>query len=188
MEKLIDSGMISAAVDLTTTEVADMMTGGVFAATDDRFGAVIRTGIPYVGSVGALDMVNWGAPDTVPERFKDRLLHVHNPRVTLMRTTPEENRRMGVWIAERLNRMTGPVRLLWPQGGISALDAPGEPFWNPEADAALFAGLKETFRETASKRLVALPHHINAPDFADAAVRALREVAPRNPGDLRAQI
>ena len=83
--------------------------GGVFPATEDRFGAIIRTRVPYVGSVGALDMVNFGAPETIPERYRGRKLHVHNPQVTLMRTTAEENDRMGRWIGERLNRMDGPV-------------------------------------------------------------------------------
>ncbi len=112
--------------------------GGVFPATEDRFGAIIRTRIPYVGSVGALDMVNFGAPDTVPERYRGRQLHQHNPQVTLMRTTPDENERMGRWIGERLNQMDGPVRFLLPEGGVSALDEPGSPFYDPAADAALF--------------------------------------------------
>ncbi|CAN0601912.1 unnamed protein product, partial [Ectocarpus sp. 12 AP-2014] len=105
MEKLVDSGMLTAAIDLTTTEICDMMMGGVFAADEDRFGAFIRTRIPYVGSVGALDMVNFGAPETVPQKYKDRSFVEHNPQVTLMRTTADENRRMGVWIVERLNQM-----------------------------------------------------------------------------------
>ena len=134
MEKLADSGMLNAAIDLTTTEVCDMMMGGVFAATEDRFGAFIRARIPYVGSVGALDMVNFGPRDTVPEQYKARTFVEHNPQVTLMRTTPEENARMGDWIAGRLNEMTGPVRFLIPEGGMSALDKPGQPFHYPEAD------------------------------------------------------
>jgi uncharacterized protein (UPF0261 family) len=96
----------------------------VFPATEDRFGAMVRTRVPYVGSVGALDMVNFGAPDTIPERYRGRKLHVHNPQVTLMRTTAEENERMGRWIGERLNAMDGPVRFFLPEGGVSALDAP----------------------------------------------------------------
>ena len=112
--------------------------GGVFPATDDRFGAIIRSRVPFIGSAGALDMVNFGAPDTIPERYRQRKFHVHNPQVTLMRTTPEENERIGRWIGEKLNRMDGPVRFFLPEGGVSALDAPGQPFWDPEADAALF--------------------------------------------------
>ena len=125
MEKLVDSGMLTAAVDLTTTEICDMMMDGVFAADEDRFGAFIRSRVPYVGSVGALDMVNFGAPDTVPSKYRGRTFVEHNPQVTLMRTTPEENRRMGEWIVGRLNQMEGPVRFLIPEGGVSALDAPG---------------------------------------------------------------
>lgn len=176
MEKLVDSGMIEAVVDLTTTEVADMLVGGVFPATEDRFGAVIRTGIPYVGSVGALDMVNFGARETVPDKFKDRKFHVHNPQVTLMRTTPEENDRFGAWIAERLNAMTGPVRFLIPDGGVSAIDAPGQPFHDPEALAALTHRLNTDVIPTQNRRLISVPHNLNTTEFADAALTALKEI------------
>lgn len=178
MEKLADSGMLSAAVDLTTTEVCDMMMGGVFPATEDRFGSFIRTGIPYVGSVGALDMVNFGAPNTVPERYAARTFVEHNPQVTLMRTTPEENARMGEWIAGRLNLMQGPVRFLIPNGGVSSLDAPGMPFHDPAADAALFDAITATFKETPDRRLIRLPHHINDEAFSDAVCSALGEIDP----------
>ncbi len=178
MEKLADSGMLTAAVDLTTTEVCDLTMGGVFPATEDRFGAFIRTRLPYVGSVGALDMVNFGPRNTVPDRFRNRTFVEHNPQVTLMRTTPEENARMGAWIAERLNRMAGPVRFLIPEGGVSALDAPGQPFHAPEADAALFDAIAGTLRESGSRRLIRLPHHINDPAFARAAAAALDEISP----------
>jgi len=183
MEKLADSGMLTAAVDLTTTEVCDLMMGGVFPATEDRFGAFIRTRLPYVGSVGALDMVNFGPRNTVPDRYRDRVFVEHNPQVTLMRTTPEENARMGTWIAERMNRMTGPVRFLIPEGGVSALDAPDQPFHAPEADAALFDAIAGTLRESGSRRLIRLPHHINDPAFARAAAAALDEISqlPRTP-------
>ncbi len=178
MEKLADSGMLTAAVDLTTTEVCDLTMGGVFPATEDRFGAFIRTRLPYVGSVGALDMVNFGPRNTVPDRFRNRTFVEHNPQVTLMRTTPEENARMGAWIAERLNRMAGPVRFLIPEGGVSALDAPGQPFHAPEADTALFDAIAGTLRESGSRRLIRLPHHINDPAFARAAAAALDEISP----------
>ena len=117
MEKLVDSGMLTGVLDITTTEICDMMMGGVFPATEDRFGAMIRAQMPYVGACGALDMVNFGPPDTVPERYKDRLFYEHNPQVTLMRTTAEENERMGTWIGERLNQMSAPVRFFLPEGG-----------------------------------------------------------------------
>ncbi len=176
MEKLVDSGMLSAAIDLTTTEICDMMMGGVFAADEDRFGAFIRTRIPYVGSVGALDMVNFGAPETVPPKYKGRIFVEHNPQVTLMRTTAEENRRMGEWIVERLNKMEGPVRFLIPEGGVSALDAPGQPFYDPEADRALFDAITSGFKETGNRRLLRLPQNINDPAFTDAVIAALAEI------------
>jgi uncharacterized protein (UPF0261 family) len=176
MEKLADSGMLHAALDITTTEVCDMMMGGVFPASEDRFGAFIRTKLPYVGSVGALDMVNWHAPETVPERFKDRVFYEHNPQVTLMRTTDEENTRMGNWIAQRLNAMQGPVRFLLPLGGVSALDAPGQPFHDPAANEALFSAIRSAFKPTSNRQLIDVPSNINDPAFAEAAVEALRTV------------
>jgi uncharacterized protein (UPF0261 family)/ABC-type branched-subunit amino acid transport system ATPase component len=174
MEKLVDSGMLAAVIDLTTTEVCDLLMGGVFPATDDRFGAVIRSRIPFIGSVGALDMVNFGAPDTIPERYRQRKFHVHNPQVTLMRTTAEENERIGHWIAERLNRMDGPVRFFLPEGGVSALDAPGQPFWDPDADAALFKALERSVRQTGNRQIIRIRHNINDPEFASAIVGAFR--------------
>jgi uncharacterized protein (UPF0261 family) len=178
MEKLADSGFLAGIIDVTTTEVADHLVGGVFACTDDRFGAVARTRLPYVGSVGAVDMVNFGARDSVPPRFADRLLYVHNPQVTLMRTTPEENVAIGIWIAERLNACEGEVRFLLPLGGVSAIDVPGAPFHDPQADAALFDAIRSTLHQTARRRLVELPHAINDPAFAAALVESFREIAP----------
>jgi uncharacterized protein (UPF0261 family)/ABC-type branched-subunit amino acid transport system ATPase component len=174
MEKLVDSGLMQGVIDVSTTEICDMMMGGVLAATEDRFGAIIRTRLPYVASVGALDMVNFGAPDTVPAHYRNRTLYPHNPQVTLMRTTAEENRRMGRWIGEKLNRMEGPVRFLLPEGGVSALDAPGHPFWDREADAALFGAITETVRVTANRQIIRLPHHINDPAFAAALAQHFR--------------
>ncbi|WP_448042713.1 Tm-1-like ATP-binding domain-containing protein [Bradyrhizobium liaoningense] len=179
MEKLVESGQIAGVIDLTTTEICDLLMGGVFPATDDRFGAIIRSRLPYVGSVGALDMVNFGAPDTIPERYRGRKFHVHNPQVTLMRTTAEENERMGRWIAERLNQMDGPVRFFLPEGGVSALDARGQPFWAPEADAALFRALERNVRQTGNRQLIRLPNNINDPDFAAAIVSAFRTLFGR---------
>ena len=177
MEKLADSGLLSAVIDVTTTEVCDLLMGGVFPCTNDRFGAVARSGLPYVGSCGALDMVNFGAPDTVPPGYRDRKFHRHNPQVTLMRTTAEENARMGRWIGERLNRCEGPVRFLLPEQGVSLLDAPGMDFHDPAADAALFAALETTVRQTERRRLVRLPHNLNDPEFADALVSHFRDIA-----------
>jgi uncharacterized protein (UPF0261 family) len=177
MEKLADSRLVSGLVDVTTTEVADLLVGGVFPATQDRFGATIRTGLPYVGSVGAVDMVNFGARDTVPIQFRERLLHVHNANVTLMRTTSEENRRIGEFIVERLNRMEGPVRFLLPLGGVSALDAPGQAFHDPEADATLFAAIRAGWKPAPNRRLVEIDAHINDPVFASALAESFRAIA-----------
>jgi uncharacterized protein (UPF0261 family) len=178
MEKLVDSGLIASVIDVTTTEVADLLMGGVFPCGEDRFGAAERTGAPWVGSVGACDMVNFGARETVPARYAGRRLHVHNPAVTLVRTSPEECRAIGAWIAGRLNRCAGEVRLLLPLRGVSALDAPGMPFHDPEADAALFEALRAAFIETPRRRLVALDLHINDPEFAAALAAHHREIAP----------
>ena len=186
MEKLIDSGMLTAAIDLTTTEVADLLIGGILPATEDRFGAIIRTRVPYVGSVGALDMVNFGSKETVPERFAQRKLHVHNPQVTLMRTTVDENARIGRWIGERLNLMDGPVRFFLTEGGVSALDAPGRPFWDRQADAALFAALEQTVRPTHNRQLVRVKGHINDAETASAIVAAFRSLVGRGGARRRA--
>ncbi|WP_137388756.1 ABC transporter permease [Rhodoligotrophos defluvii] len=177
MEGLADSGMLAGALDVTTTEIADMMMGGVFAATEDRFGAFIRASIPYVGSVGALDMVNFGPRDTVPAKYQGRNLVVHNQNVTLMRTTAAENAEMGRWIARRLNEMRGPVRFLLPEGGVSGLDQPGKPFHDPAADRALFEAIEQTLDQNGQRRLIRVPVHINDPAFAAALVAAFRDIA-----------
>ena len=177
MEKLADSRMLVGMIDVTTTEIADFLFGGVLSAGPDRLGAAIRTGLPYVGSVGALDMVNFWAFDTVPERFRGRNLYRHNPNVTLMRTTAAENREIGAYLAARLNRCEGPVRFLIPEHGVSALDAPGKAFHDPEADAALFDAIEADFIPTERRRLERLPLHINDPDFAKALAGRFREIA-----------
>jgi uncharacterized protein (UPF0261 family)/ABC-type branched-subunit amino acid transport system ATPase component len=176
MEKLVDSGALSGVIDVTTTEVCDLLLGGVLPATEDRFGAIARMRVPYVGSCGALDMVNFGPMDTVPERYRGRTLQVHNPTVTLMRTTPEENARVGRWIGERLNRMDGAVRFFMPEGGVSALDSPGLPFSDPNADAELFRALETTVRQTGSRRLIRMPEHINDPRFAAEVAAEFRRL------------
>src|SRR5271169_4585308 len=170
MEKLLDDGLIGGVIDITTTEVCDHLFGGILACTDDRFGAVARSQAPYVASCGALDMVNFGAMETVPQHYRGRKLYPHNPQVTLMRTTVEENIQQARWIAKRLNQCEGEVRFLLPLGGVSALDAPGQPFWDPDADAALFETLTNEFQQTDHRKLVRLPYHINDPKFAATAV------------------
>lgn len=176
MEKLLDSGMLSGVVDISTTEICDLHMGGVMNAGEDRLGAVIRTKKPYVGSVGALDMVNFGSKDTVPEKYKDRNLYVHNPQVTLMRTTAEENAAMGKWIAEKLNRCEGEVRFLIPEKGVSMIDAPEMPFYDPDADKALFEAIENNFQPTESRRLLKFPYHINDQKFADELVKNFHEI------------
>lgn len=170
MEKLLDDGYIRGVLDITTTEVCDYLFGGVLACTGDRFGAVARTRAPYVGSCGALDMVNFAAPETVPDHYRGRKFYPHNPQITLMRTTVEENIRQARWIAERLNQCEGEVRFLLPMGGVSALDAPGQPFCDPAADAALFDTLTSHLRQTQHRKLLRVPCHINDLQFAQTAV------------------
>ena len=176
MEKLVGSQMIRAVLDMTTTEIADYLVGGVFAAHADRIDVIARTGVPYVGSVGACDMVNFGAKETVPPQFAERTLHVHNSEVTLMRTTPEENRAIGEFIATKLNACNGPVRFLLPAGGVSLIDAPGQPFHDPEADAALFDAIESNLIQTDGRRLITVDANINDDAFADAALAAFNEI------------
>ena len=168
MEKLADSHLLAGVLDVTTTEVCDLLMGGIFPCTEDRFGAIARTKIPYVGSCGALDMVNFGARVTVPRRYEGRRFYEHNAQITLMRTTVEENALMGRWIGERLDRCQGPLRFLIPEKGVSALDAPGKPFHDPQADEALFSALEATLRRTANRKLLRFPFAINDEAFADA--------------------
>lgn len=176
MEKLINSGMISHVIDVTLTEICDLHMGGVMSAGEDRMGASIRRGIPYIGSVGALDMVNFAAFDTVPEKYRGRNLYRHNANVTLMRTTVEENRTMGRWIGERLNRMKAPVRFFLPKKGVSMIDAEGQPFHDPEADKALFEAIEGTVKQNGMRRVIRLDCGINDEAFAEAIVDAFKDV------------
>jgi uncharacterized protein (UPF0261 family) len=177
LEMLVASGLVGGVLDVTTTEVADEVVGGVFRAGPERFDAILAAGVPYVVSLGALDMVNFGPLDTVPPQFRSRRLHVHNAQVTLMRTTPEECRRCGRWIADKLNRSRAPLIVLIPEQGLSALDAPGMPFWDPEADAALFDELERSLVVADGRRVRRMPLHVNDPGFAAALVAAYHEVA-----------
>lgn len=176
MEKLAESGFLAAAIDLTTTEIADYIVGGVFAADEDRFGSFIRNKIPWIGSVGALDMVNFGAVDTVPEKFKGRKFYEHNPQVTLMRTTVDENIEFGKFIANKINQMEGPVRFLLPEGGLSALDAPGQPFDDPQARNALYSTIEKNVKPASNRKIIRVPHHINDIGFNDVSLIALSEI------------
>ena len=169
-EKLADSNFFAGVLDLTTTEIPDELVGGVLSAGPGRLDTFIHKRIPYVGSVGACDMVNFWAMDTVPAKFKARKFVKHNANVTLMRTTVEENTAIGRFIVDKLNRMEGPVRFLLPMGGVSALDAPGQAFHDPAASGALFAAIESGFRKSPQRQLIKVPHHINDPAFAELAV------------------
>lgn len=177
MEKLASSGFLAGVLDITTTEVCDLLFGGILPATEDRFSFLAQSPLPYVGSCGALDMVNFAGIDTVPEKYRNRNLYIHNPQITLMRTTLEENVTMGKWIGERLNRSIGPVRFLLPLGGVSLLDAPGQPFHDPEVDEALFAAIESTVQQTAERQVLRVPHAINAPEFSSEVVRHFNEIS-----------
>ena len=177
MEKLAGSGLLAGVIDVSTTEIADEIVGGTLSAGPTRLDVFAQHALPYVGSCGALDMVNFAAWNTVPERFKGRQLYRHNPNVTLMRTTPEECRAIGEFIATKLNAMVGPVRFLIPEGGVSAIDKPGAPFHSPEANRVLFDTIAQSFRAGTQRKLLRLPQHINDDAFANALVAAWHEVA-----------
>jgi uncharacterized protein (UPF0261 family) len=179
MEQLIDSGQIAGVLDITTTEWADELVGGVFTAGPTRLEAAARRGTPAVVAPGCLDMVNFGAPETVPARFKDRLFYQHNPNVTLMRTDVGENRRLGEILAEKLNASIGPVTVVIPRNGLSVIDSPGGPFWLPDADNALFASLRSNLRPDIP--VVELDCNINDPLFAETCANILvRQLAARS--------
>jgi uncharacterized protein (UPF0261 family) len=172
-EALISDGVFDGVVDATTTEWCDELVGGVLSAGPERLDAAGKKGIPQVVSLGALDMVNFGPRDTLPAKFEKRNIYVHNPQVTLMRTTPEECTRLGEIIAEKLNKTTGPTALFVPLKGVSAIDVEGMPFHDPVADAALFGAIRAHL-DRSKVELVELDMAINDPAFADAMVDRLQ--------------
>jgi uncharacterized protein (UPF0261 family) len=172
MESFVRDGLITGVLDITTTELADELVGGILTAGPDRLTAAGLRGVPQIISVGALDMVNFGPRDTVPAKFKDRLFYQHNPTVTLMRTTPEENEKLGKEIAEKASAARGPTAILLPLKGVSAIDAEGKPFWSPEADKVLFASIRHWLSPRV--KLIELDMHINDPAFAQACAETLR--------------
>ena len=174
MEALIEGGFIRGVLDLTTTEWCDELYGGVLNAGPHRLEAAGRKGIPQVVSVGAMDMVNFGPWESVPERYKGRNLYRHNPTVTLMRTTEEENVGLGQILAEKLNMAKGKTALLLPLKGVSAIDTEGQPFYGPKEDRALFRTLRETIGSQVE--LVELDLHINDEAFALAAAQKLTDL------------
>jgi uncharacterized protein (UPF0261 family) len=171
MEQLIREGIIDGVLDVTTTEWADELVGGVLNAGPERLDAAGAAGIPQVVSTGALDMVNFGPRDSVPEQFEGRQFHIHNPQVTLMRTTPAETAELGRIVAKKLNAATGPTALLLPLGGVSMLDVEGEDFYDPEADAALFDALRDTLTEDIE--LLEFDTDINDESFAETLAQTL---------------
>ena len=174
MEALVDGGFVDGVLDVTTTELCDDLVGGVLSAGPDRLRAAGRSGVPQVVSLGALDMVNFGARDTVPPQFQQRNLYVHNPSVTLMRTTPEECAELGRRIARKLAAASGPVTLFVPLEGVSMIDAEGQPFHDPQADEALFEALRDGL-DGSSVELVELPNNVNDEEFAIAMANKLDE-------------
>jgi uncharacterized protein (UPF0261 family) len=177
MESFINDKMIVGVLDLTTTELADELVGGVLSAGRDRLTAAGLQGVPQVISLGALDMVNFGPPETVPEKFRGRRFYQHNPTITLMRTTPEENDLLGKEIAEKASAARGPTAVLVPLRGVSGIDKLGQPFWWPEADQALFQSLRQWM--SPQVQLVELDLHINDPAFAEAAAGTLLRILGR---------
>jgi len=176
MEKLMSSGQLAAVLDLTTTEIADMVGGGVFAADQTRLDVFATSGKPYIGACGALDMVNFNAPETVPERYAGRTFYEHNPHITLMRTNVDECRQIGRFIGEKLNRMSNPVRFYLNEGGVSMLDSPGQAFWDPAADEALFTAIEESVTQSSQRQIIRVPQNINDPAFTDIVVKSFRSL------------
>lgn len=171
MEGLIRDGLVAGVLDITTTELADELAGGVLSAGPDRLTAAALARVPQVVSLGALDMVNFGPPETVPEKYRGRRFHQHNPTVTLMRTTPEEMDRLGKEIAEKVSAANGPAALVLPLRGVSAIDAEGKSFWWPEADLALFQSIRNWV--APGVEVTELDLHINDPAFAAACAEKL---------------
>jgi uncharacterized protein (UPF0261 family) len=177
MESLIESGMVAGVLDITTTEWADELVGGVLGAGPTRLDAAARAGTPTIVTPGCLDMVNFGAPETVPAKFASRRFYQHNPQVTLMRTTPEECAELGRILAEKVNAYRGPVTVLLPLKAISIISAPGGAFHWPEADAALFAAIQKHLRPGIP--LIEVDTTINDPAFAEACAKTLLASVPR---------
>ena len=171
MEELISEGLIEGVLDITTTEWADELAGGVLSAGTTRLDAAGKAGIPHVIAPGCVDMVNFWAPDTVPEKYQARQLHKWNPSITLMRTGVEENAQLGKIIAEKANAATGPVAIFLPLKGVSILDSPGNEYWWPEADQALFDAIKSNIRSDIPA--IEMDCNINDPEFAEAVTGQL---------------
>jgi uncharacterized protein (UPF0261 family) len=175
LEALAEARLLSGVLDLTTTELADDLVGGVLSAGPDRLTAAGAAGVPQVIAPGALDMVNFGPPATVPGQFSGRLFFEHNPTVTLMRTTAQEMAELGTRIGRKAAAATGPAEVFWPERGISALDSDGQPFWDPAADAACLAALDRALTP-AGRVLRRVDAHINDPRFATLMADRLHQM------------
>jgi len=171
MESLIADGLIAGVLDITTTEWADELVGGTLSAGPTRLDAAGRAGVPAIVTPGCLDMANFGERATVPARYEGRNFYIHNPQVTLMRTTPEECARLGKILAEKVNAYTAPITVLLPTKAISIISAEGQAFYDPEADAALFSAIKENISD--SVELIEVDAKINDPEFSKACAEAL---------------
>ncbi|PON71459.1 TIM-barrel signal transduction protein [Parasponia andersonii] len=183
MESLVREGFIKGVLDITTTEVADFLVGGVMACDSSRFDAIIEKRVPLVLSVGALDVVNFGAKDTIPSEFQHRKIHEHNKQVSLMRTTVDENKKFACFIADKLNKLSSKVCVCLPQKGVSALDAPGKAFYDPEATTSLNEELQRLIQANEDRKVKVCPHHINDPDFVNALVDSFLEISLENSKD-----
>ncbi|CAL9137511.1 unnamed protein product [Musa acuminata var. zebrina] len=176
MEELVRAGLIQGVLDITTTEVADYIVGGVMACDNTRFDAIMEKNVPSVLSVGALDMVNFGAKHTVPSLFQHRNIYVHNDQVSVMRTNMDENKKFAKFIAEKMNKSSSSIRICLPQKGVSALDALGKPFYDPEATSVLINELDKLIEKNEDRQVLVFPNHINDPEFAEALVDSFLEI------------
>lgn len=176
MEDLVKGGFIQGVLDITTTEVADYIVGGVMPCDSSRFDAILEKSIPLVLSVGALDMVNFGARDTIPSNFQQRKIHEHNAQISLMRSTVDENKKFAAFIAEKLNKSSSKICICLPEQGVSSLDAPGKAFYDPDATGTLIKELAKLIETNEYRQVKVLPYHINDKEFANALVDSFLEI------------
>ncbi|KAL8047375.1 hypothetical protein ABFX02_08G237100 [Erythranthe guttata] len=177
MEDLVRGGFIQGVLDITTTEVADYIVGGVMACESSRFEAMLEKKVPLVLSIGALDMVNFGPKNTIPPKFQQRKIYEHNEQVTLMRTTLDESMKFAAFIADKLNKSSSKVCVCLPKAGVSALDAPGKPFYDPDATGSLIEEMQRLIETNENCQVKVFPHHINDLEFANALVDSFLEIS-----------
>ncbi|XP_052197522.1 toMV susceptible protein tm-1(GCR26) [Diospyros lotus] len=187
MEDLVRAGFIKGVLDITTTEVADHIVGGIMACDSSRFDAILERNIPIVLSVGALDMVNFGHINTIPSNFQQRKIHKHNDQVSVMRTTADENKKFAAFIANKLNRSSSKICVCLPEKGVSGLDAPGKPFYDPEATGALINELENLIQTNKDRKVKVVPYHINDPEFINEVVSSFLEICSDSSGTIDQQ-